>query len=71
MLQKNLTVNSTTRSEKLVWFTDTMDIIYDSREKVNKKSYDSIRYNEKILAESLIDSIGDRAAYHKKTQYIK
>ena len=60
--------NSTTCSEKLVGFAATMEIVCDSCEIGNKRLYDSIRCNEKMLHESVIKNVGDRKEYHKKRQ---
>jgi len=62
--------NSTLRlaQKKLVGFAATMEIVCDSCEIGNKRLYDSIRYNEKMLHESVIKNVGDRKEYHKKRQ---
>ena len=62
--------NSTLRlaQKKLVGFAATMEIVCDSCEIGNKRLYDSIRYNEKMLHESVIKNVGDRKEYHKNAK---
>ena len=45
-----------------------MEIVCDSCEIGNKRLYDSIRYNKKMLRASVIKNVGDRKEYHKKRQ---
>ena len=63
--------NSTLRlaQKKLVGFAATMEIVCDSCEIGNKRLYDSIRYNEKMLHESVIKNVGDRKEYHKNAKH--
>ena len=54
--------NSTLRlaQKTLVGFSATMEIVCDSCEIGNKRLYDSIRYNKKMLHESVIKLVGDK-----------